>query len=432
MHKRIIIVFLFFLIITVSSCEDVFQQSPPDVPVINPLGSRTINSIDIIWSKYNGDDFERYEVYYRKKYSPAYSLYSTIKNERQIYLTVSDLEPKTEYQFYVRAIDKKGQFTDSEIYKLETLSDQPSPVAINRVNQSDITHQSIGIVWSQYVDDYAVPFLKYEVYCSTDPKFKENYTRKIVVTDISPKVVVPFLSEKTLYYFVVRTYNKLQKYSESNIAVVETLPAPPDNVSLIEPFEITETTAKIKWTKSNDTGFSRYQIHLGDYPFFRPDSYNLVKVFSSSDSLSYSLKDLKKDWEYFVIVVVHKNNSTFSNSDVKGFTSYPGGGPVPVSIIDPVPPEQIQRNRIVIQWTPSPSRFLSKYEVQLQEPNSTIWKPVWKWDKTVDRYLEDGSVPTVGIINNLKPNTIYSFRVMVYNEMVKYNYSPVKTYKTLP
>jgi hypothetical protein len=408
------------------SCNDIFEPSPPKAPVINSIGARTINSIDLLWSKYDGGDFDRYEVYYKMQYAQDFLLYTTIKNERQIYLTVSGLEPNTAYLFYINTIDKSGNSTKSSVCQYETLSDVPSATTLYNVPDSNIQYSSIYLNWSQYNDEYAVPFSRYEIFCSKASNFPNtSVTKKIIINSRYANVVVNDLTELTTYYFKVRTYNSLEKYSESAVVSVRTTPCPPDLVGLHEAFDVTESHAKIIWTKSLDTAFQKYEIHISNSMASYPDSSNLFDVITSQNQTEYEINNLVKYKEYFVKILVYKNNNTHSTSNEIGFTAYPGGGPVPVEILD-LPDESIGQTFINLNWTKSLSMYFEKYEVYM----STT--PGFIPDVPNLRALILYSDRTTYRVSNLKKNTTYYFKILVYTKMVRYVYSQEKAFTTKP
>jgi hypothetical protein len=381
--------------------------------VINTVSAKTINSIDLFWSKYEGDDFERYEVYYKHVDDIQYVLYATIKNERQIYITVSSLKPKTKYQFYVKTIDQRGQYAVSTVFQNETLSDIPSPVYFNPIPDSEISYHTIRVTWSPYRDDFAVPFSRYEVYCSSSRDFPiTGATKTVIVNNKFPAAMLVDLTEFTRYYFKVRTYNTLGKYAESATMFEWTTPCPPAILSLFEPTEVTISSAKLNWTKSSDTGFIRYEVHLTNYPEIFPDSSNLVASFFSRDNTEYQLTNLVKYGEYFAKIVEFKNNGTHSVSNYVAFTAYPGGGAVPVQIYTPTD-ENISINSVYLSWTKSSSRFFMKYEID----TSTVQ------GFTPNNLTIATSIPLISTtgtgISKLRRNTTYYFKVVVITSVMK-------------
>jgi hypothetical protein len=411
--ERIFINLLIFSVfLTSRSCEDIFKLPAPETPIINKLGIITINSIDLFWSEYKDDGFNCYEVYYGPQFTANYNLYSTIKNRHQVYITVSGLTPLTTYQFFVRTIDKEAHHADSKIITLTTLSDIPSLVYFDNIADSNILAHSIRISWNEYKDDYAVDFSRYELTYSTSKDFPDdNRTKKEIFYQRDPAFVVIDLTESTGYYFKIRTYNTLNKFSESSVLYLETDPCPPDVPYLYVTDEVTDTTAEIYWTNYTDTGFVRYDIHLDTFPTFKPDSLNFIASVYNKEQTTYKLNNLKPTEEYFVKLKSVKNNSAYSISNYIGFTAYPGGGPVPVTIWG----SASTTNTITIFWTESISRYLVGYTAFFSTTEGFI--------PELNNAFYFNASNLRAKLEGLKSKTQYFFRVRVINKMGKFNYS---------
>jgi hypothetical protein len=420
-----IVIILFSGMIGIS-CDDIFRLPEPETPEINKFGSATINSVDLFWSKYNDESFDRYEIYYGLQYTSEYDLYTIIKNKNQAYLTISGLKPKTTYQFYVRAINQEGKYADSKIVSLSTLSDIPSDVSFNNITDDHLSYHSITLSWSEYKDDFAVDFSRYEVYYSTSPSFPDNYlTNKVIVKYRQPIVVISDLTELTDYYFKVRTYNTVEKFSQSDVIHLMTAPCPPDIVYLYEPPDslVTESSVKVNWSRSIDTGFIRYEVHMDTYPTFIPDSTTFITSFNSKDETECKINNLTKNEEYFIKIVVIKNNNSYSISNYVGITATTGGYPIPVEIYDPIDANLSSRS-INVEWSKSVTRFLYA---------TTVFMSLTHGFAPESRYTiasDTSSSFTHFKINYLMSNTTYYFIVRIQNKMSKNADSKEKTIKT--
>ena len=80
------------------------------------------NSILLKWAKpkQGGDYVNRYSISYRKQYDPVDQWQTRLSDGARTALTVSGLEPKTEYYFKVHAVSDNGISVDSEISTFHT------------------------------------------------------------------------------------------------------------------------------------------------------------------------------------------------------------------------------------------------------------------------------------------------------------------------
>uniref|UniRef100_A0A8C4TGV6 Fibronectin type III and SPRY domain containing 2 n=1 Tax=Erpetoichthys calabaricus TaxID=27687 RepID=A0A8C4TGV6_ERPCA len=100
----------------------------PSAPVINPQSSNsgTSTSVRVCWSLFSDDTVEYYELYYK----PVLENVTADENEAQIketYYTVTNLEPNTQYEFWVTALNTTGISPASERAVYMTV---PSPPVI--------------------------------------------------------------------------------------------------------------------------------------------------------------------------------------------------------------------------------------------------------------------------------------------------------------
>jgi hypothetical protein len=201
------------------SCEE------PDDPIVPYSYSiprsvgKTINSIDIFWDEAPLNNFQYYEIFYREYYVTEPKNYITIMNKKQIYATISGLIPNIEYKISVVTTDKNGNKYASTELSEKTHSDIPStPITFYYSQQND---SFLRFVWNQYSNSYAVPFSRYELYMDTVNNFTCSDSNRVVILNTLWASSIDFnvsdLVKEQTYYFKLRTYNTLEKYSESVI-----------------------------------------------------------------------------------------------------------------------------------------------------------------------------------------------------------------------
>ena len=216
MKRSFLFVFICFVFCFIS-CEE------PDDPIIPYDDSmpvfmgRTINSIDIFWNETSLIDFQYYEVFYREYYTPEPKKYITLNGKKQIYATITGLIPNIEYKISVVTIDKSGNSYGSKELSVKTCNDMPGSIFGFRIESE--SNFLIKFVWAPYLDSYAVPFSRYELYMDTVSNFICSGYNKVITENNYFSAQADFnisdLEWGKSYYFKLRTYNTLEKYSES-------------------------------------------------------------------------------------------------------------------------------------------------------------------------------------------------------------------------
>jgi hypothetical protein len=348
------------------SCEEHLEPEPLIAVNIVPFVTVTYNSIFFSWTEYDGENFERYEIYYRTilfqdngKY-PDYQLYMSINDIHTIMITVNGLMPGNPYSFFVRLIGKDGTYIDSKSVEIATLSDIPLPVFISKIDQ--ITYNSMRVVWPKYSTRNAVQFLKYEIFIAKDSlefdPVKNLFATNTSVNDTTE--LIYGLSENTTYYVRVRAFNEKNNTTFTVPKAAQTLLKPPDTVYISLPTILSENSVGLAWTSSKDPNFKKYEVHLGPNPGFIPSVTTRVKEIFSSET-SIVLDNLKKNEEYFVRVLVITKTDAFSLSNLTGFVMTLDGKPAASTWLEP----EITSTSIKLYWTPSPSRFFYSYDLYL-------------------------------------------------------------------
>ncbi|XP_041497585.1 fibronectin type III and SPRY domain-containing protein 2 [Microtus oregoni] len=90
----------------------------PSAPVINPQApnSATGSSVRVCWSLYSDDTVESYQLSYRpvRDSSPGKDQAEFTKTVKETYCSVTNLEPNTQYEFWVVAQNRTGPSPSSE------------------------------------------------------------------------------------------------------------------------------------------------------------------------------------------------------------------------------------------------------------------------------------------------------------------------------
>jgi len=225
--KRSFILILVGFAFLFLSCEE------PDDPVISydyipRLVNKSPYSIDIFWDEAPLTNFQYYDVFYRESITTTTEPihYITIANKRQVYTSLVGLSPNTEYKIIIVTTDKNGnKYTSKELFE-RTYSDIPSIANIFKATSYTIGTDYWGVsyvstitfIWSEYANSYAIPFSRYEIYMDTVSNFTCSSSNKIRIIDYpwdTEIIIYTRLDIGRYYYFKLRIYNTLEKYSES-------------------------------------------------------------------------------------------------------------------------------------------------------------------------------------------------------------------------
>jgi hypothetical protein len=235
MYKNKYIIALYLIITFIfGSCEDPLKidetlstgESAVTVPDLYPPRDLTYHSVTLNWSQYNNNDFDRYELYYLSSFHFQYSLSMIIRDKKICYLPLTELLPGVDYYFYIRVINKAGNYADSKIINVHTFSDKPSPVTNFGYKKTPEDNNIIKLFWDKYKENDIVSFSRYEVYSSEEQYFQlspETLRDKIsMINNNYTFFDITKLNKNTIYSFKVRIYNILEKYAESDYLTFRT------------------------------------------------------------------------------------------------------------------------------------------------------------------------------------------------------------------
>jgi hypothetical protein len=216
--KKYIISSLVLISVLFSTCKDPLGgDDPVTVTAVSFLPVRNLSyySFYLYWIKYESDNFARYEIYCKSDSLGRYSLYYTATDIDRTNLSLYGLQPSHTYWFYIKVIGEDGEYADSEILKVTTRSDTPSAVSIDGLDAGSEYY----IYWNRYTDVDVVTFSRYEVYCTHYSDYNNliNYLwyKTSYIKNNYFYITKSEMDKNAPYYFKVRTYNGLGKYSES-------------------------------------------------------------------------------------------------------------------------------------------------------------------------------------------------------------------------
>ena len=244
-------------------------------------------------------------------------------------------------------------------------------------------------------------------------------TRCLTINDIDYiEPTIAGLTEKQYYFFKVRVYNKLGKFTESAVIYQKTPNLPPESVFLFEAENVTETTAKLRWRKSNDSEFEKYTINRGNNIKFEANSDNVYATVANRNDTTLLLTGLTPNEGYIFRVCVYDKYLSYTASNVVGFSATKGGllpAPEILSIV-----ADSQTYKVTISWVESTSSLFTYYFVysspdssKVAAGQSTVY---WQSNASTTSY-------TTSIVRGIT----YYLRVSSLDIFGKYSYSKIRS-----
>jgi hypothetical protein len=390
----------------------------------------TDSTMTLTWNRYSETDFTTYELH--KSTTTGFTpntgtRVADVPFQDQTSYSVTGLSASTGYYWLVRVKNSAGDYFVSEQTSGSTLSSSESPPPkVTMAAPSLITTSTMEISWSQC---NAGDFFMYELHVSKDSISKpEPSTLKasFYKADLTAFTVTG-LTEDTLYYFMVSTYDKYMLHSESDTISARTVyvnkaPVP---VSVNDPSTVTNDNAMIKWSQNDDKDFSKYEVHLGTSISFTPSASTLKATLTDRTSTSFSLSDLTADTDYYVIVRAIDSGSLYSDSNpVVHFKTLAGNQPPQTPVMGQV--TGITAIEASVSWQPNADTDFERYELHISTEDgsfspsaSTLLATYTLQPQTSHHFI------------GLKPATTYYLKLRAYDDHDLYTDSSSVSFMTL-
>jgi titin len=329
----------------------------------------TDSTMTLTWNRYTETDFASYELHRSTTTGFAASAGTKVADVQfvdQTSYSVTGLSASTAYYWLVRVRNFANDYFTSQQSSGTTLSASEAPPPKVTLNSpAAITTSSMTISWSQ---TSAPDFYMYELHVSTVTMTRpDSSTLKASFYKAgSTTFTVSGLTEDTLYYFMVSTYDKYMLHSESDAISARTLyvnkaPAP---VQVSDVSTVTNDLAVIDWTQNQDKDFSKYEVHLGTSVSFSPSPSTLKATITERATTSYSLADLAPDTDYYVIVRGIDSGSLYTDSNpVVHFKTLAGNQPPQTPVLGAA--TDITAVEASITWQPNTDTDFARYELHM-------------------------------------------------------------------
>jgi hypothetical protein len=199
-----------------------------------------------------------------------------------------------------------------------------------------------------------------------------------------------------------------------------TLTAP----ELYPPRDMTYHSITLYWSEFKDTGFDRYEIYTSDYYFKKASLYLIIR----DPKICFApVENLPPNWDINVFIRVINKDGALADSKTLTFKTY-SDIPSPVTNFN----YKIMNNDTNIyeiywdKYSDSKIAPFSRYEVHYSKEQY--------FQLTPETLRESITMPDHNFSlfdkNRLDKNTLYSFKVRIYNTLEKYSESSYLTIRT--
>ena len=194
---------------------------PPQIPgvhLFDPINPTTF-SLDLVWNRFTGPNFWKYEVYHST--SSGFDPFlltpdATLEDRNDTTFTVSGLAKGTTYYFVVVVYNQAGTYGISNEVSGRTNQEAPSPPVL--YEPIVIAPDSVTLMWS-WPSSGLERFDRYEIFMSQHPNFTPDSSTKVgTIFDKDDTVFTKReISRGTNpYHFKVLAFIKGEEYGTSN------------------------------------------------------------------------------------------------------------------------------------------------------------------------------------------------------------------------
>jgi photosystem II stability/assembly factor-like uncharacterized protein len=389
--------------------------APPAVILNSPIDI-TDNSMKLSWTRSDIHDFHHYEVHMstQEDFDPsAHTRVKTITDAKTTTYVITELSRDTTYYFKVRVVDTGGLFADSNEVYGHTMMGQLPPKAVTLYDPTDITSSAMMLSWSRNRD---VDFDHYELHMSLEEGFEPSgATAEEVIDDqFETEYSVQDLDSNTTYYFKLRVVDEDGLYNDSNEVngTTESMNYPPEAVTLYEPYNITDDTMSVNWSKCEEADFWEYELHSSTDEDFNITGASLEVVITESNDTEYRFENLTPETTYYMKVRVFDTEGLNADSnEVSATTLEYNEPPEAVELYDPV---NITENTMRLNWSANNDTDFEKYSLHMD--TETDFTP--NTSNLVDD-ISDQNLTTY-LVQDLVPGNTYLFKLRVYDTIMQF------------
>ena len=398
---------------------------PPSAVKLYDPTDITDSSMMLAWDQNKDTDFDHYELHMSKVkgFTPSGSTVKvTVDNQTVTITPVKALAVETTYYFKLRVVDKDGLTNDSNEVSGTTQKINVAPTAVKLNEPFNVTDDTMEVNWSMNKDS---DFKSYEVHLGTQQGFTINASTLKATITAQNLTAYKFegLTQLTNYYIKVRVVDTGGLYSDSNEVTAKTKEynAAPIPVKLDDPYNVTESSMRLSWSKNNDTDFEKYEVHMANTANFVPNQSTMVDRISSQNVTTYKPTGLTPGMTYFIKVRVYDFAEQFADSN-EVFAKTIGNEP-PTPVVLNI--SSVEQNAVNLIWTKNNDTDFAKYEVYYSKDSGFTPDPA-----SLAKTFTSSSARSARI-DLLDTNTTYYFIVRVVDSLGAHSDSNLATATTL-
>ncbi|MBN2536160.1 MAG: fibronectin type III domain-containing protein [Spirochaetales bacterium] len=346
---------------------------PPTVPQNLAVSGVTETSISLTWDpSTDASGISRYDV--RATENTGYEYIRTSYNTMY---TFSNLDPNTEYNIAVMAIDSYGENSDWSLPINVTTLNTLRPAAPQNLVCTEKSDIRISLSWDPVVSEAGISAFQVSY---TDPEGLENRIKRNVSSSLTIRV-----SPDTTYVIKVRAYdnNNISGLWSDPITVTTNPSIPPTVPQNLIVTNVTDVSVSLAWDPStDDTGISGYQTFCT-----RPDG-EIYAYWTSENHLT--IHSLVPESTY--IFRVQACDISGNYSDYSGPATVTTNPAIPPSIPRNLTVTELTDILITLEWDPSSDDTgVAGYYISFTRPDGEI-DTYWSAENSITiMYLEPGS-----------------------------------------
>ncbi|XP_072388765.1 fibronectin type-III domain-containing protein 3A isoform X2 [Diabrotica undecimpunctata] len=356
--------------------------SPGQCSQLRVVGKPLANSVSIRWVEpdYNGGaPILDYEV----EMTTPDNAQTLVHKNKETECSVNTLSPGCEYSFQVRAVNRIGPGSWSDILKITSGAAPPCAPELPQIHCKSPFH--VYVDWMEPVSNGA-PINEYRLEISpelSEDKFSSVYQGPQLNYDV--KGLTPFHS----YCFRVQAGNSAGFSGFSPVATTLTPAAPPSAVTSLKS-ESTPTSITLYWNTPNENGspITNYNIEIGDRTISTDGAVNEYTVEGLLPETNYKIK---------IQAINDVAHGPFSSSLRTATLRLPPTAPRLECIAT-------AHNYIKLKWGEGKNTEYTQYCVEMDNPRAGDYQCVYK-----------GTALTCKV-NKLHESTTYRFRVNAAND----------------